>query len=191
VTGLKEQLEVDQVGPASQLQVGDLFVFTDGQDRNQHEVTQDLGSHLEYDGRVNRRLSKDVMVKRVGAPNPGERTERAVQALMGAVQTLEKTGDVQAWSVAMSDVISRAAASGMEDAVLPLEKLAKQGSAVFARAREQHGKAASDLLVPAVKKRWAADVASVAQVVRSSLMENVRRVVRGYLQGLSRQVGQK
>lgn len=191
MTGLKEQLEVDQVGPASQLQVGDLFVFTDGQDRNQHEVTQDLGSHLEYDGRVNRRLSKDVMVKRVGAPNPGERTERAVQALMGAVQTLEKTGDVQAWSVAMSDVISRAAASGMEDAVLPLEKLAKQGSAVFARAREQHGKAASDLLVPAVKKRWAADVASVAQVVRSSLMENVRRVVRGYLQGLSRQVGQK
>ncbi len=181
MAGLKEQLEVEQVGPAKQLAVGDLFVFTDGQDRGQHEVTQDHGSHLEYDGRVNRKLSKDVMVKRVGAPNPGEQTERAVQALMAAVKGLENSGDVQGWTVAMSDVISRAAASGMDDAVLPLEKLEKQGSAVFSKVRAQNGKPASELLVPAVRKRWAADVAAVSDVVRSSLMEDVRRFVRAVL----------
>lgn len=181
---LKEQLEVDQVGPASQLQVGDRFVFTDRRDPNQHEVTQDLDSHFEYDGRVNRRLSKDVMVKRVGEPNLGERTDRAVTALTAAVKALESSGDVQAWTVAMTDVINRAAGSGMDDAIVPLEKLEKQGSAVFSKARPQHGKMAVDLLVPAVRKRWSADVGAAVQVIRSSLMENVRRVVRAVLTGV-------
>ncbi len=179
----KHHLEIDQVGPAKHLQVGDHFVFTDGENPGQHEVTQDHDSHLEFDGRVNKKLSKDVMVKRVGEHDPGERTERAVAALTGAVRALEQSGDIQQWNVTMSDVISRAAASGMEDAVMPLEKLSKQGAAVFSRARQQHGKMAIDLLVPAVRKRWSADVAGVTQVVRGSLMESVRLLVRAVISG--------
>jgi len=181
VTTPKEQLEIDQIGPASKLQVGDLFVFIDGSDSNQHEVTQDLDSHFEYDGRVNKKLTKDMMVQRVGAPNLGERTARAVTALQTAVKSLEQTGNVQQWAVMMSDVISRVGASGMHDAVLPLEKLAKQGSAVFAKVRQAHRKLAVDQLVPMVRKRWAADVTSVIQIIHNSLMEDVRRLVRAVL----------
>jgi hypothetical protein len=177
----ENHLEIDEVGPASHLQVGDRFVFTDGKDGRQHEVTQDLESHLEFDGRPNKRLSKDVMVKRVGERDPAEMTERAVAALTAAVKNLERTGDVQQWAVAMSDVLARAAGSGMQDLLLPLEKLQKQGSAVFSKARPGHGKMAVDALVPAVRKRWAADVASVTQAVRSELLEGVRHLVRAVL----------
>lgn len=183
MTDPKHHLEIDQIGPANQLQVGDQFVFTDGKDRNQHEVTQDHDSHLEFDGRVNKKLSKDVMVKRVGEHDPGERTERAVATLTACVRGLETSGDIQQWNIVMSDMISRAAASGMQDTLTPLEKLAKQGAAVFSKVRSAHGKAAIDLLVPAVRKRWAADVASVIQTVRGSLLEDVRRVVRAVLCG--------
>ncbi len=175
---LKHHLEIDQVGPATQLKIGDQFVFTDGQDRQQHEVTQDLDSHLEFDGRPNKRLSKDVMVRRVGERDPGEMTERAVAALTTAIRNLEGSGNVQQWAVDMSDVINRAAGSGMGDAILPLEKLQNQGAAVFSRVNKAHGKKAVDQLVSAVRKRWAADVASVLDVVRGSLMENVRTLVR-------------
>jgi len=185
VTNL-EHLEIDQVGPASKLQVGDRFVFTDGQDRREHEITQDLESHLEFDARPNKRLSKDVMVKRVGEHDPGERTERAVAALMSAVKGLEGSGNIQQWAVTMSDVISRAAASGMQDAILPLEKLQNQGAAVFSRTNGTHGKNAVDLLVPAVRKRWAADIATVVEIVRGSLMESVRQLVHEIVKQRSR-----
>jgi hypothetical protein len=183
----KHHLEIEQVGPASQLNVGDRFVFTDGQDRRQHEVTQDLDSHLEFDGRPNKRLSKDVMVKRVGEHDPGEMTERAVAALTTAVRNLEGSGDVQRWAIDMSDVINRAAGSGMRDAILPLEKLQNQGAAVFSRIHQAHGKTAVEQLVPAIRKRWTADVAIVVEIVRGSLMENVRILVREVI----RQCGDK
>ncbi len=118
------------------------------------------------------------MVKRVGERDPSEMTKRATAALTTAVQNLEGSGDVQQWAVDMSDVISRAAGSGMQDAILPLEKLQNQGAAVFSRIHQVHMKTAVDQLVPAVRKRWAADVATVVEIVRGSLMENVRILVR-------------
>ena len=176
---LKHHLEIDQVGPAVQLNVGDRFVFMDGTDGREHQVTQDVESHLEFDGRPNKRLSKDVLVKRIGEHDPGERTERGIAALTATVKALEGSGDVQQWAIAMSDVINRAAGSGMHNAIIPLEKLQNQGNAVFSRVNQAHGKTAVNQLVPAVRKRWAADVASVVEIIRGSLIENtLRQIIR-------------
>lgn len=184
MAGEKHRLEVDEVGPASFLNVGDKFMFSGTADPNEHTITQDLDSHFEYDSRPNKRLSKDTPVKRVGAHDPGERTERTVSALSIAIRGLEMTGDVAQWANAISDVISRAATYGMdEDVILSLEKLEKQGSAVFARARLQYGKAAVDSLNNAIRKRWAADVASVTQKVRGALLEDLRALVRAIING--------
>lgn len=185
MAGENHRLEVNQVGPASFLKVGDKFVFTGGvPDKREHTITQDLESHLEYDGRPNKKLSKDQSVQRVGAPDPGENTERVVAALTNAVRALEQTGDVSQWAQGVTDVISRAAAAGMDqDVILALEKLEKQGSAVFARARVFHGKTAVEDLNVAIRKRWAADVNSVTQLVRSALLEDLRQLVRGIILG--------
>lgn len=161
--------------------MGDRFAFADGRDGGEHEVTQDLGSHLEFDGRPNKRLSKDTMVKRVGEHDPGERTSIVLAALGRAVSELERGGDVSAWAASVSDVVSRAVAHGMGDVVLPLEKLGKQGAAVFARARPRQGEKAIDALAPAVRKRWAAEARAVEALIQTSLMEGVRAVVRGVL----------
>ncbi len=179
MAGEKHRLEVDEVGPASFLNVGDRFMFNGGPDAREHTITQALDSHFEYGGRPNKRLSKDTPVKRVGAPDPGERTERTVNALTTAIRGLEMTGDVAQWANAVSDVISRAATYGMDqDVIVSLEKLEKQGSAVFARANLSHGKKAVDSLNNAIRKRWAADVASVMQKVRGALLEDLRAYVR-------------
>lgn len=185
MAGEKHRLEVEEVGPASFLSVGDKFMFHGGSDGREHTITQDLDSHFEYDGRPNRRLSKDTPVKRVGAPDPGERTERVVQALTNAVRGLEATGDQSEWANAMADVIQRAATYGMDDVILPLEKLQKQGAAVFARARVFQGKSAADDLNVAIRKRWAADVNAVAQKLRDSILESrntLREVIREVIQ---------
>ncbi len=182
MAGEKHRLEVDEVGPASFLSVGDRFMFNGGSDAREHTVTQDFDSHFEYDGRPNKRLSKDTPVKRVGAPDPGERTERVVNALTTAVRGLEMTGDLAQWANAISDVISRAATYGMdEDVILSLEKLEKQGSAVFAHAQLSHGKKAIDSLNNAIRKRWVADVTGLTQKVRGALLENLRAYVREIL----------
>ncbi len=182
MAGEKHRLEVDEVGPAKFLSVGDKFMFSGGVDANEHTVSQDLDSHFEYDSRPNKRLSKDTPVKRVGAPDPGERTERVVSALATAIRGLEMTGDVAQWANAVSDVISRAATYGMdENVILSLEKLEKQGSAVFARARLQHGKAAVDSLNNAIRKRWAADVGAMTQMLRGALLEDLRALVRAII----------
>lgn len=185
MAGENHRLEVNQAGPASFLQVGDKFIFTGGTpDNREHTVTQDLSSHFEYDGRPNKKLSKDTPVQRVGAPDPGETTERVVAALTNAVRGLEQTGDVAKWAQSVADVISRAAAAGMDqDVVLSLEKLEKQGSAVFARARVYHGKSAVEDLNAAIRKRWAADVNAVVQSVRGALLEDLREFVRGVILG--------
>lgn len=179
MAGEKHRLEVDEVGPASFLNVGDKFMFNGGPDAREHTITQDLDSHFEYDGRPNKRLSKDTPVKRIGAPDPGERTDRVVAALQTAVRGLELTGDVALWANAISDVISRAATYGMDqDVILSLEKLEKQGSAVFARAQLSHGKGAIDSLNNAIRKRWTADVSGVTQKLRGALLEDLRAFVR-------------
>ncbi len=182
----KRRLEPGDRGPASSLNVGDRFTLIGGADAKEHQITQDLDSHLEYDGRPNKRLSKDTMVTRIGEHDPGERTASVVASLKQAVKGLEYSGDVSKWSVDVSDVVSRAASYGMSDVILSLEKLGKQGSAVFSKTRSQHGKMAADSLNNAVKRRWAADVGVVVKMMEQELMENVnsdvlRELVRAVL----------
>jgi hypothetical protein len=186
VAGEDHRLGIDQAGPASFLAVGDRFVLSAGEDTREHVVTRDLDSHFEYDGRPDKRLSKDTPVKRVGTPDPGEQTARVVAALSHAVNNLEQTGDMATWANSIADVVSKAVTCGMSDDVLSaLEKLERQGSAVFARARVSHGKAAVDDLNVAVRKRWTADVNQAKSRVETALAEGVdvlRQVVREVIQ---------
>lgn len=184
MAGENHRLDIDEVGPASFLTVGDKFMFHGGNDAREHTVTQDLDSHFEYDGRPNKRLSKDTPVRRVGAPDPNERAERITSILQLAVKNLEQTADTTKWTVAMSDLIQRAAAYGMgEKAIQSIERLEKQGSAVFARARVYHGKSAVEDLNAAVRKRWSAEVNATVQALQNALLEDLREVVRGIILG--------
>lgn len=176
-------LEIGQAGQANNLLVGDYFVRVDDPNGKPKQVTNDLGSHFEFDGRVNKKLSKDTMVRRVGEAADGELALRASETFRAAVQALELNGDVQQWSVMMSDVLSRAVSAGLEDVLLPLEKLEKQGSAVFAKARRSHDQAAAASLTPAVRKRWVADVRDVATRMEAPMAEAFRHFVRSTLSG--------
>lgn len=149
-------------------------------------ITDDHGSHFEYDGRPNKRLSKDAAVERVGRPDPGERTDRVVATLEGAVAALSSSGDVAAWMTAMGDVVSRAAAYGMDEVVLSLEKLEKLGTALFARAKGKRG-AAVDALDARSRKEWDRATADAAARLRASIV--AESALRAVVQEIVRKCG--
>lgn len=178
------RLDVGETGIAKHLVVGDRFVFVGGPDGREHEVTDDHGSHFEYDGRPNKILSKDAAVKRAGAHDVGERTDRVVSALEGAIKNLNRAGDLSAWMTSMSDVVSTVLNYGMEEVVLELEKLEKLGTALFSQAKGRRDRTALETLDTRSYKEWnratADAVASLRSVVvvESTLRPLVKEIVR-------------
>lgn len=173
------RLEIGQLGSAKHLVVGDKFVLGDGSDPHEHTITHDQGSHFQYDNRVNKRLSKDTLVKRVGEFEIGERTNIVSVLLKNAVKAVETDADVNRWSASMTNIITRAANYGMQnDVVMALEKLEKHGSAVFSRVKMYNNKKAIDEVNPAVRKRWTAEVNHVSSLISDALIEGLRTLVR-------------
>ena len=160
------------------LAVGDRFVFFDARDGAEHEVTGDPDSHFEYDGRPNRRLSKDTLVKRVGKRDSGEALDRILDRLNMAVGRLQRDGDVSAWAGAVADILSRVTTHGMDDAAIPLEKLARLGDALFSKLRKRRGKDAVESLPTHDRKRWDAAVAGVEDALSraAELAEGVQAI---------------
>jgi len=178
------RLDIGETGPAKHLVVGDRFVFVGGPDAREHEITDDHESHFEYDGRPNKILSKNTAVRRAGAHNVGERTDRAVATLEAAIKNLNRSGDLSAWMASMSDVVSTVLNYGMEEVVLELEKLEKLGTALFSQAKGRRNRTALETLDTRSYKEWnratADAVASLrsVMVVESTLRPLVKEIVR-------------
>ena len=177
-------LDIEQTGAAKHLVVGDRFVFVDGNDKREHVVTADHDSHFEYDSRPNKHLSKDTLVKRVGAHDVGERKTRIVSSLETAIKQLNKNGDLSAWMVSMSDIVSTAINYGMNETVLQLEKLEKLGTALFSHAQGRREKAAIETLEKRASKEWNEASRTTLEMLRNSIMAEtslrtlIRKIVR-------------
>lgn len=177
-------LDIDETGSAKHLAVGDRFVFVGGPDSREHEVTNDFGSHFEYDGRPNKRLSKDTPIKRVGTHDVGERTNRIVSALETAIKRLNQTGDLSLWMSSMSDIVSVAINYGMNEIVLKLEKLEKLGTGLFSHAKGRRNYSAIETLDARSRKEWnqtSADAIAALKsvmVVEASLRLLVQKILR-------------
>lgn len=173
------RLEVGETGQAKNLELGDTFRLVDGDDKRDHVVTDDHGSHFEYDGRPNKRLSKDTLVRRVGKPNEGESKDRLLNLYDASCRNLEKDGNVQAWLVALNDVISRAVSLGMDDAMPSFDKLERVSTAIFSRAKGKRGKLALDLLDTNDRKTWTSIKNATRQLIEDHLVvESLRAIVR-------------
>lgn len=184
ITNHVTHLDIGETGSAKHLAVGDRFVYVGGPDNREHEITNDYGSHFEYDGRPNKRLSKDTPVKRVGKHDVGERTNRAVSALETAIKKLNQTGDLSLWMSSMSDIVSIAINYGMSEIVQKLEKLEKLGTGLFSHAKGKHNKSAIDTLNVHSRKQWnqaSADAVAAMQsvmIAETSLRILVKNIVR-------------
>ena len=180
------RLDVGETGPAKHLVVGDRFIFVGGPDSREHEVTDDHESHFEYDGRPNKILSKDTAVKRAGAHDIGERTDRVVSMLEAAIKNLNRVGDLSVWMSSMSDVVSTVLNYGMEEVVLKLEKLEKLGTALFSQAKGRRDRNAIETLDTRSYKEWnratsdAVTALRSVMVVESSLRPLVQDIVKQY-----------
>lgn len=183
------RLDVGETGPAKHLVVGDRFVFVGGPDGREHEITDDHGSHFEYDGRPNKVLSKDAAVKRAGAHDVGERTDRVVSALEAAIKSLNRAGDLSAWMTSMSDVVSTVLNYGMEEVVLKLEKLEKLGTALFSQAKGRRDRTALETLDTRSYKEWNRATADAVASLRSVMI--VESTLRPLVQEIVRQCGDK
>jgi hypothetical protein len=177
-------LDIEQTGAAKHLVVGDRFVFVDGNDKREHVITADQDSHFEYDSRPNKHLSKDTLVKRVGTHDVGERKSRIVSSLEIAIKQLNKSGDISAWMISMSDIVSTAINYGMNETVLQLEKLEKLGTALFSHAKGRREKTAIETLDKRNVKEWNQASASAIESLRNSIMAEtslrslIRKIVR-------------
>lgn len=178
------RLDVGETGLAKHLVVGDRFVFVGGPDGREHEITNDHGSHFEYDGRPNKVLSKGMAVKRAGAHDVGERTDRVVSALQAAIKSLNRSGDLSAWMASMSDVVSMVVNYGMDEIVLKLEKLEKLGTGLFSQAKGRRDRTAIETLDTRSYKEWNRATADAIEslrsvmVVESTLRSLVQKIVR-------------
>lgn len=161
-------------------------MFVGGADGREHEITDDHGSHFEYDGRPNKRLSKDEPVRRVGQHEVGERTDRVVSQLEGAIKLLNQSGDLSAWMSSMSDVVSSVLNYGMDEVVLKLEKLEKLGTALFSQAKGRRDHSAIETLDTRSYKEWNRTTADVVAALRAvivaegSLRPLVQKIVKQY-----------
>jgi hypothetical protein len=179
-------LDVGETGAAKHLVVGDRFVFFGNADQREHVITADHGSHFEYDSRPNKRLSKDTLVKRSGAHDVGERTDRVVSALAGAIKQLNRYGDLSTWMSSMSDVVSTVLTYGMDEVVLQLEKLEKLGTALFSRAKGQRDRSAIETLDARSRKEWEHATASADAALRASIVAEatlrplIKEIIRRY-----------
>jgi hypothetical protein len=179
------RLDIGETGSAKNLLVGDRFVLINGSDNREHEITADHDSHFEYDGRPNKRLSKDQLVKRVGLHNKGERVDRIVTTLETAIKNLNKTGDVSSWMTSVGNVVSMAVNYNMSEAVLQIEKLEKLGTTIFSRAKGRRNHSAIETLDNKSRKEWNSAAENMITTLRSiivaenSLRSVIQRIIRG------------
>jgi hypothetical protein len=183
------RLDVGEIGPAKHLTVGDRFVLVSGRDNREHEITADHGSHFEYDGRPNKMLSKDEPVRRAGKHDVGERTDRVVSQLEGAIKLLNQSGDLSAWMSSMSDVVSSVLNYGMDEVVLQLEKLEKLGTALFSQAKGRRDRTALETLDTRSYKEWNRAAADAVAALRSSIV--AEGSLRPLVQEIIKQCGDK
>lgn len=178
------RLDVGETGQAKNLDIGDSFRFVDGNDKKDHLITNDHGSHFEYDGRPNKRLSKDTLVVRVGKPNEGESKDKLVVMFDKACRDLEREGDVSAWLVSLNDVISRAITLGMDDLMRSFDKLERTSTASFSRSKGKRGSLAVDSLSVSDRKQWFAVKEEVrSQIQEFVVIESFRAAIRSILSG--------
>jgi hypothetical protein len=176
---VSKRLEVDETGIANNLRVGDRFKFVNFNDTREHVITNDHDSHYEYDGRLNKRLSKDTLVTRVGERDKGERLDRILSDLYEACRHLENSGDISLWMSAMSDIVHRAISYNMpQEVILKIEKLEKLGTDMFSKSKGKHGSSAYNTLEVKYKKQWELSKKDTQQTMKDSLfIETILRTL--------------
>lgn len=166
-------LRVGESGMSTGLKVGNRFVFVDGRDKKEHTVTNDLGSHFEYDGRPNKILSKGETVTRVGEANPNENLDHYKTELENALHQIETVGDIGVFLDRGEGAINFLAK--LPDGGKVADTLLKIAIDVFSDAPKRHGKKPIDLLDRKKRDQYLSAKEAAFNLIKTNLSESVIR----------------
>lgn len=167
-------LKVGESGIATDLKVGDRFVFVDqGRDKKQHTVTNDVGSHFEYDGKPNKILSKAETVTRVGEANPNENLDHYKTELENALHQIETVGDIGVFLDRGEGAINFLAKLPQGGKIA--DTLLKVAIDVFSDAPKRHGKKPINLLDRKKRDQYLSAKEAAFNLIKTNLSESVIR----------------
>lgn len=167
-------LKVGESGMATDLKVGDRFVFVDqGRDKKQHTITNDAQSHFEYDGRPNKILSKAETVTRVGEADPNENLDHYSNELKNALHQLETVGDIGVFLDRGEGAINFLAK--LPEGGKIADTLLKVAIDVFSDAPKRHGKKPIDLLDRKKRNEYLSAKEEAFNLIKTNLSESVIR----------------
>lgn len=178
-----KHLDVNEIGYANDLKVGDSFLFKNSADSNQHLITSDEGSHFVYDNKPSKKLSKDTLVQRVGKRDPKETLERAKAFFEHAIKEIEANGDVVQWVSNVEKLQSMLATYNYSELSLQiLDKLQKLGVALFGKSKGKKQSKAIDTLQSSDRKKWQEEVKfAKSKLLQEQIYENLKVKIRRVL----------
>lgn len=166
-------LRVGESGMSTGLKVGNRFVFVDGRDKKEHTVTNDLGSHFEYDGKPNKILSKGETVTRVGEADPNENLYHYKEELKNTLYNLETVGDIGAFLDRGEGAINFLAK--LQNGGKISDTLLKIAIDVFSDAPKRHGKKSIDLLDRKKRNEYLSAKKDAFDLIDQNISESVIR----------------